>query len=152
MQIGELFQQIAIGSLILLNPAVDRGQFALTDLNVAFCLVALLDERLFFRFQLGDRFGLFARVLLPFLFDLFYSLFDLGNSNRYLLLLLLQFFEGHDFIAQLGKIRGLSRAFAAQADFALLQKALFMTKRYASSLAPDFQSDLAKACPDKTHG
>ena len=55
-------------------------------------LIALLEERFFLRFQLCKRSILFARVLLSFLFDLFYSLFDLRNSNCHLLLFLLQFF------------------------------------------------------------
>jgi hypothetical protein len=46
----------------------------------------------------------------------------------------------------------LRRAFASKVDFTFLEKALLVAKRHAGSLAPDLQSDLAKACADKTHG
>ena len=49
MQIGELFQEIAIGGFVFLNASFYGNQLALADVNVAFRLVALLDERLFFR-------------------------------------------------------------------------------------------------------
>jgi hypothetical protein len=46
----------------------------------------------------------------------------------------------------------LHSAFASQIDFTLLEKAPLVTKRHARSLAADFQSHLAKACADETHG
>ena len=152
MQIGELFQEIAIGRLVFLNASFYRGQLAVADINVAFRLVTLLDEWFFFRFQLCNRLRLFPRILVPFFFDSFYSFFDLRDSNGDFLLLLLQFLQSDDLVAQFGKIGRLGCAFAAKIDFALLQKALLMTKRNARSLAPDFQSNLAKACANETHG
>ena len=127
-------------------------QFALADVNVAFRLVALLDEWLFFRLQFCNRLRLFARILVPFFFDAFYSFFDLCDSNCDFLLFLLQLLKSDDLVAQLGKIGRLGCAFATQIDFALLQKALLMTKRNARSLATDFQSNLAKAGANETHG
>src|SRR5207244_12553273 len=50
-----------------------------------------------------------------------------------------------------GKIGRLRSAFASEVDFTFLEKALLVAKRDARSLAPDFQSDLAKACADETH-
>jgi hypothetical protein len=88
----------------------------------------------------------------PFFFDPFYSFFDLCDSDCDFLLFLLQFLKSDDLVAQFGKIGRLGCAFAAQIDFALLQEALFMTKRNARSLAPDFQSNLAKAGANETHG
>ena len=49
IQIGKLLQEIAIGSLAFLNTPFYGGQFALADINVAFCLVTFLEKRLFFR-------------------------------------------------------------------------------------------------------
>ena len=152
MEIGELFQEIAIGSLALLNASFYGGQFALADVHIAFGLVALLEKRLLFRLQLCNRLRLFARILLPFFFDLFYSFFDLCDSKCDFLLFLLQLLKSDDLIAQLGKIGRLGSAFASQIDFALLQETLLMTKRHARSLATDFQSNLAKAGANETHG
>jgi hypothetical protein len=50
-------------------------------------------------------------------------------------LLLLQFLEGNDLVAQLRKICRLRGAFASEVDFALLQKTPLVPKRYARSLA-----------------
>ena len=152
MKIGELFQEIAIGSLAFSNTSFYGGQFALADVNVVFRLVASLEKWLFFRLQLCNRLRLFARILLPFLFDLFYSFFDPRDTKCDFLLFLLQLFKSDNLIAQFGKIGRLGSALAPQVDFALLQETLLMTKRHARSLASDFQSDLAKACANETHG
>jgi hypothetical protein len=152
MKIGDLFQEIAVGSLAFPNTSFYGGQFALADVNVAFRLVALLEKWLFFRLQLCNRLSLFARILLPFFFDLFYSFFDPRDSKCDFLLLLLQLLKSDYLIAQLGKIGRLGSAFAPQIDFALLQETLLMTQRDARSLASDFQSNLAKAGANKTHG
>jgi hypothetical protein len=67
-------------------------------------------------------------------------------------LFLLQLLKSDYLIAQLGKIGRLGSALAPQIDFALLQETLLMTQRDARSLASDFQSNLAKAGANKTHG
>jgi hypothetical protein len=67
-------------------------------------------------------------------------------------LFLLELLKRHDLVAQFWKIGRLSSAFPSEVDFTFLKKALFVAKRDARSLAPDLQSDLAKACPDETHG
>jgi hypothetical protein len=95
---------------------------------------------------------LFARILLPFFFDLFYSFFDPRDSKCDFLLFLLQLLKSDYLIAQLGKIGRLGSALTPQVNFALLQETLLMTKRNARSLASDFQSDLAKAGANETHG
>src|SRR4029078_7213752 len=99
-----------------------------------------------------NRLRLFARILFPFLFDLLYSFFDLCDSKGDFLLFLLQFLKSDDLVAQLGKICRLGSPFAPQINFALLQEALLMAKRHACSLATDFQSNLAKAGANETHG
>src|SRR5207244_4767890 len=101
VEIGELFQEIAIGSLAFLNTPFYGGQFALADANVAFRLVTFLEKWLFFSLQLCNRLSLFARSLLPFFFDLFYSFFDPCDSKCDFLLFLLQLFLSDDFIVYL---------------------------------------------------
>src|SRR5215475_2104800 len=152
MQIGELFQEIAVGSLTFSNASFYGGQFALADLDVAFRLVAPLEKWFFFRLQLCNRPRLFARILLPFFFDLFDSFFDSCDSKCDFLLFLLQFLKRDDLVAQLRKIGRLGGALAPEIDLALPQETLLVTKRDARSLAPDFQSNLAKAGANETHG
>ena len=151
MQVGQLFQQFAIGGFALLNPAFHSGKLALAYIDVILCLVALLKKRLLLRFQLRNCRRQFARNLLPFFFDPFYSFLDPSDSQCHFFLLLLQLLQRDDLIAQLGKIGRLRGAFASEVDFTFLEKAPLVTKRHAGSLAPDFQPDLAKACADETH-
>src|SRR5438552_4497424 len=151
MQVGELFQQFAIGGFALLNPAFYAGKLALAYIHVIVCLVALLKKRLLLRFQLCNCRRVFARNLLPFFFDPFYSFLDPSDSQCHFFLLLLQLLQRDDLIAQLGEIGRLRGAFASEVDFTFLEKALLVTKRHAGSLASDFQPDLAKACADETH-
>src|SRR2546421_11069612 len=152
MKVRRLFAEDGIGGFAFPNTSFYGAQFALADVNVAFRLVAPLEKWLFFRVQFSDRLSLFARILLPFFFDLFYSFFDPRDTKCDFLLFLLQLFKSDNLIAQFGKIGRLGSALAPQVDFALLQKTLLMTKRHARSLASDFQSDLAKACANETHG
>ena len=93
-----------------------------------------------------------ARILLPFFFDFFNPFFDPCDSERDFLLFLLQLLKSDDLIAELWKVRRLGSAFAPEIDFALLQEAPLMAKRHAGSLATDFQSNLAKAGTNETHG
>src|SRR6266542_4063511 len=97
MQIGELFQEITVGSLAFLNASFHGGQLALADVDVAFRLVALLEKWLLFRLQLCNRLSLFARILF-----------------------LLQFLKSDYLIAQLWKTSRLGSALAPEIDFALL--------------------------------
>ena len=110
-----------------------------------------MEKWLFFRFQFCNRLSLFARILLPFFFDLFDPFLDLRDSKRDFFLFLLKFLKCNDFVAQLGKVGRLGGAFAPEIYFTLLQKAPLVTQRQARSLASDFQSDLAETCPDETH-
>src|SRR5438552_11581230 len=151
MQIGELFQEIAIRSFALLNAAFHARKLALAHIDIILGLTALLEKRLLLRFQPCNRRSLFAGILLPFFFNPFYSFFDARYSKRDFFLLLLELLERHDFIAQFWKIGRLRSAFASEIDFTFLEKALLVAKRHARSLAPDLQSDLAKACPNETH-
>jgi hypothetical protein len=151
MQIGELFQEIAIRSFALVNAAFHAGKLALAYLDIILRLIALLEERLLLRFQPCNCFRLFAGILLPFFFDPFYSFFDPRDSKCDFLLLLLELLKRHDLAAQFWKIGRLRSAFASEVDFTFLEKALLVAKRHARSLAPDLQPDLAKACPDETH-
>src|SRR5437867_13397055 len=137
MQIGELFQEIAIRSFALLNAAFHAGKLALAHLEIMLRLIALLEERLLLRFQPCKCFRLFAGILLPFFFDPFYSFFDPRDSKCDFFLLLLQLFKSNYLVAKLGEIRCLRSAFASKVDFTFLQQSLLMTKRHASPLAPD---------------
>jgi hypothetical protein len=89
---------------------------------------------------------------LPFFFNFLYPFFDPRDPKSDFLLFLLQFLKSDNLITQLGKIRGLRSALASKTYFTLLQETLLVTKRDAGSLASDFQSDLAKASANKTHG
>src|SRR6266436_3430504 len=114
-------------------------------------LVAALEKRLLLCFQLCNCLSLFARILLPFFFDPFYSFFDSRDSKCDFFLLLLQLLKRNDLVAQLGKIGRLRSTFASEVDFTFLEKTLLVTKHHARSLALDLQGDLAKACADKAH-
>src|SRR4029077_17550384 len=120
--------------------------------DIIFRLGALLEKRSLVCFQLCNGLSLFARSLLPFFFDLFYSFFDLRDSKCHFFLLQLQLFKRDDLAAQLGEIGRLRSAFASEVDFTFLEKTPFVTKRDARPLAPHLQRDLAKPCADETHG
>ena len=152
MQIGELFQEIAIRSFALLNAPFHARKLALAHIDIVFRLIALLEKRLLLCFQPCNCRGLFAGILLPFFFDPFYSFFDPRYSKCDFSLLLLELLERHDFVAQFRKIGRLRRAFASKVDFTFLEKAFLVAERHAGSLASDLQSDLSKACADETHG
>src|SRR5438105_11314573 len=152
MQIGELFQEIAIRSFALLNAAFHGRKLAFAHIEIMLRLIALLEERLLLRFQPCNCRGLFADILLPFFFDFFYSFFDPRYSKCDFFLFLLELLKRHDLVAQFRKIGRLRSAFPAEVDFTFLENALLVAKRDARSLAPDLQSDLAKACADETHG
>ena len=122
MQIGKLFQKIAIGSFALLNTPLHARELSFANLGSALRLVTLLKERLLLCFELRNRLGLFARDLLPFFFDRFNSFFDPRDPERDFFLLLLQFLERDDLVAQLGKICRLRCALAPKVDFTFLQK------------------------------
>ena len=151
VQIGELFQEIALGSFVFLNAASHPGQLAFTDINGVLRLIMLLEKRLFLRFQFCDRRMLVARILLAFFLDLLDPFFDLSDPERDFLLFLLQFLERDNLIAQLGKIGRLRSAFASEIDFTFLEQAFLVTQRHARPLPLNFQGDFAKACADETH-
>jgi hypothetical protein len=115
-------------------------------------LVALLHERLLFSFQLCNRLRLLARILLPFFFDLFYAFFDPCDSESDFFLFLLQLLKSDDLVAKLREIGRLGSAFAAEIDFTPLEEAPFVTQCDTRSLATDFQSNLAEAGANETHG
>src|SRR5437667_7898295 len=115
-------------------------------------LVPLLEKRLLICLQLCKRLSLFARILLPFFFDRFYSFFDSRDLKCDFFLLLLQLLQRNDLIAQLGEIGCLRSAFASKIDLTSLEKTLLVTKRDARPLALDLQCNLTKACADEAHG
>ncbi len=63
LQLGELLQQIAIGGVVLLEPALDAAELAVAEIGRGFGVVPLLQDRFLFRLELGQRFVLFFRVL-----------------------------------------------------------------------------------------
>ena len=73
MQIGKLFQKIAIGSLALLNAPLHAGKLSFAHLRGALRLVALLKERLFLCFEFRNCVRLLTRDLLAFFFNPFYA-------------------------------------------------------------------------------
>src|SRR5262245_62591632 len=89
---------------------------------------------------------------MPFFLDFFNAFLDPCDSERDFFLFLLQLLKSDDLIAQLGKVGRLGSAFTPEIDLTLLQEAPLMTKRHAGSLATDFQSNLAKAGTNETHG
>ena len=137
MQIGELFQKIAIGSFALLNAPLHAGKFSFAHLGGAFRLISLMKERLFLCFEFRDCVRLLACDLLPLFFDPFYSLVNPCDPQRDFFLLLLQFLQRNDLVAQFGKICCLRCALAPEVDFASLQKAPVVSKRYTRSLTPE---------------
>ena len=99
MQIRELFQEIAIRSFALLKTPFHAGKLTLAHVQVMLRLVLLLEKRLLICLQLCKRLSLFARILLPFFFDRFYSFFDSRDLKCDFFLLLLQFLQRNDLIA-----------------------------------------------------
>jgi hypothetical protein len=81
---------------------------------------------------------LVARILLAFFPDPLDPLFDLSDPERDLLLFLLQFFEGDDLIAQLGKIGRLRSAFTSEIDFTFLEQTFLVPQRQARPLPLNF--------------
>ena len=73
MQIGKLFQKIAIGSFALLNTPLHARELSFAYLRGALRLVALLQERLFLRFEFRNCVRLLTRDLLAFFFNPFYA-------------------------------------------------------------------------------
>ena len=71
MQIGELFQKIAIGSFALLNAALDARELAFANLGICLRVIALLKKWLLLCFEFRNRLGEITRNLLPFFFDPF---------------------------------------------------------------------------------
>src|SRR5206468_4945892 len=99
MQIRELFQEIAIRSFALLNPAFHAGKLALAHIEIVLRLALLLEKRLLVCLQLCKCLSLFAGILFPFFFNPFYSFFAPRDSKCDFLLLLLQFLQRNDFVA-----------------------------------------------------
>jgi hypothetical protein len=151
MQIGELFQQVPIRSFAILNAAFHGAKLALAYVEIILRFVASMKKRFLLRFKLSNCFGLFPGILLPFRFDRFYPFFDSGNSKRDFFLLLLQLFQRNDLIAQLGEIGRLRSSFAPEVDFTFLEQSSLVTKRDASPLTPDLQTDFAEPCADEAH-
>ena len=135
MQIGELFQKIAIRSLALLNAALDARELAFANLGICLRVIALLKKRLLLCFELRNCLGEITRNLLPFFFDRFNSFFDPRNSQGDFFLFLFQFFERDNLAAELGKICRLRRALASQIDLTFLEKTPVMPERHPRSLA-----------------
>src|SRR5438045_8175326 len=73
VQIGKLFQEIAIGSFALLNAPLHPAELSLGYLCGALRLVTLLNKRLFLCFAFRTSVRLLTRDWLAFFFHLFYS-------------------------------------------------------------------------------
>ena len=91
MQVGKLFQKIAIGSLALLNAPLHARELSFAYLRSALRLVALLKERLFLCFEFRNCVRLLPRDLLAFFFNPFYAFVNPRDPQRDFLLLLFQF-------------------------------------------------------------
>ena len=137
MQIGDLFQKIAIGSFALLDSPLHSSKLPFAHLRSVLRLVALLKKRFFVRFQLGNYPGLFTRNLLPFCFDRFYPFFDPRYPERDFFLLLLELFQCNNLVAQLGKICRLRGPLASEVDFTFLEETSVVPERNARALAPE---------------
>jgi hypothetical protein len=135
MQIGELFQKIAIGSFALLNTALDTRELTVAYLDTRLGMIALLKKWFLLRFKLRNRLGEVPRNLLPFIFDPFNSFFDSRDSQRDFFLFLLQLFKRDNLGAEFGKICSLRRSLPPQIDFTFLEKTSVVPERYPRSLA-----------------
>ncbi len=91
VQIGKLFQKIAVGSFALLNAPLHAGKLSFAYLRSALRLVALLKERLFLCFEFRNCVRLLPRDLLAFFFNSFYSFVNPRDPQRDFFLLLFQF-------------------------------------------------------------
>src|SRR4051794_40594391 len=117
-----------------MNSALNGTQLSLANISIPLSFVPPLNDRLLLRFHFRDRLILISQVLLTICLDFLYSFFNLGDSQRDFLLLLLQLFQGDDLVAQLRKICSLSGAFAAEIDLGFLQQPLLMTQGEARLL------------------
>jgi hypothetical protein len=91
VQIGKLFQEIAIGSFALLNTPLHARKLSFAYLRSALRLVALLKERLFLCFEFRNCVRLLPPDLLAFFFNSFYAFVNPRDPQRDFFLLLLQF-------------------------------------------------------------
>ena len=126
LQFRELVQQIAVGGVVLLEPALDARPARDRTARPRPWLRLPLEDRLLFLLQLGQRRVLFLCVLLALQLDLSNPFFDRGNSERHFLLFLLEFLERDNLIAHLRKIYGLGATFPAKVDLAFLQDTLLV--------------------------
>ena len=90
MQIGKLFQEIAIGSFALLNAPLYAGKLPFAHLRGALRLVTFLEEGLLVCFEFRNCVRLLTRDLLTFFFNSFYSFVDPRDPQRDFFLLLFQ--------------------------------------------------------------
>ena len=92
VQIGKLFQKIAIGSFALLNAPLHPAELSFGYLCGALRLVTLLKKRLFLCFEFRNSVRLLTRDLLAFFFNSFYSFVNPCDPQSDFFLLLFQFF------------------------------------------------------------
>ena len=152
LQFGELLQQVAVGRVVLLQPALDARQLAIANIGRGLRFVLPLQDRLLLFLEFRQRRVLFFGVLFPLQFDLANPFLDRRDPERDFFLFLLQFLERDDFIAHFRKVHRLRATFAAEIDLALLQHALLVAQCDPRLLPANLQPDFAQPCSDETHG
>ena len=151
LQGGDFFQQFAIGSFVFLKPAINSREFFVATFGSGFRFVTAFHQRPFFLLKPGQRGRLLPGVLLPLGVDMFERFFDLRDPDRDLLLFLLEFFQGHDFVPHFRELRRLRGAFPAQGDLGFLQETLLVLQGHARPLPAHFQRQLPETRRNKTH-
>src|SRR5438132_8934428 len=152
LQFGQFFQELPIGGVVVLEAALNAGQFAIAKIGRHFCIISPLKDWLLFFVEFGQRFVLLLRVLRSLQLNFSNALLYLRYAQRDFLLFLFEFFQRHDFAANFRKVDRLRTAFAAEIDFAFLQNAFLMAQCHPRFLPADLQPDLGQACSNETHG
>ena len=151
LQIGKLFQQIAVGGFVFTQTLIDAGKLAIANICCRFRFVAALDNRLLFLFELRDGSVLLFRVLQTLRLDLFDPLLQLRNSRRNFALFVFQLFQRDNFVADFRKVDRLRATLAAKTDFTFLQKPLLMAQGHARFLTANLETNLAQPGANETH-
>ena len=152
LQFGQFFQELPVGRVVVLEPALHAGQFAVAKIGRGLGVIPPFEDRFLFFLEFGQRGVLLFRVLRALQLNFPDALFNLRDAQRDFFLFLLELLQRHDFVADFGKIDRLRTTLAAEIDFAFLQNPLFMAQSHPRFLPPNFQPDLAQACSNETHG
>ena len=90
MQFAQFFQEFPVGRVIVLEPALYAGQFAVAEIGRSLGVIPPLEDRFLFFLQFGQRRVLLFRVLRALQLNFPDALFNLRDAQRDFFLFLLE--------------------------------------------------------------